>query len=831
MKKNETYPYSISWNLYTTLFLLSTATLAFELNLSRLFSVAQFYHFAFMIVSIALLGFGASGTLLAIFPKISFAPPEKSLSYLSLATSISMVGSFLIINLLPFDSFSIAWDHEQVLRLIIHYIALSTPFFFSGLSVGILLSRSVSKAGLTYGINLSGSALGCMIALFTPPLFGGEGTALLSGGIAALATVFSIIRINKQPISKSSFTQICVILLTGSMICFVTLDLGLRIITGKSFCWLELKISPYKSLSYSLQYPDTKLIFSQWNSFSKVDLARSSGIRSFPGLSYRYTKPPPAEDGLFVDGDELNPIILPGYDPEIFNFIPSAIVYLIHPSSEVLILEPRGGLEILAAKELGASHITAVEPNPLNLATSKHIYEDKKIQLIQDTGRSALRNKTNQFDIIVMPLNDSYHPVRSGAYSLAEEYRYTIEAFQDALASLKPNGLLIATRWLQTPPSETLRLFAIALTALDEKNASTNNQVLAFRSFNTGTVILKNGIFTDNELEIVRQFCKELAYDLIYLPDITPEEINRFNILPKPLYYQLFNQLLNSSNRQAFYRDYTYDIQPPTDNQPFFSHYFKWSQSRQVLAELGKTWQPFGGAGYFVIILILILASVLSSMIILLPAIIHQINKNLYKEKNKLDHIDQSKQRSQLNIIILYFALIGFAFLLVEIPLIQAFILYLGHPSYSLTVVLFSILLSSGVGSMLSEKLSTTKMLVVLVIILLISTVFLQTFFNSMPGSSSITRIIFTILFLAPIGLSMGVAFPGGLRWMGALYSNRSDQPIAQIWAVNGASSVIASIVAALLSISFGFSWVLIIGTSCYLGACIVILSTMKWKL
>ena len=158
----------ISWKLYSTLFLLSAATLAFEINLSRLFSVAQFYHFAFMIVSIALLGFGANGTLLALFPKIGFVPPEKSLSYLSLATSISMVGSFLTINLLPFDSFSIAWDHGQIWRLIIHYLALSTPFFFSGLSVGILLSRSIRKAGFTYGINLTGSALGCMIALFTP---------------------------------------------------------------------------------------------------------------------------------------------------------------------------------------------------------------------------------------------------------------------------------------------------------------------------------------------------------------------------------------------------------------------------------------------------------------------------------------------------------------------------------------------------------------------------------------------------------------------------------------------------------------------------------------
>ena len=170
-----------------SLFLLSAATLIFEINLTRLFAVAQFYHFAFMIVSLALLGFGASGTALAVWPQLASRPPQSTLGRLALAGGLSMLAAYLLINGLPFDSFSLAWDWRQVVILILHYFALALPFFFSGLAVGILLTASPQNAGQIYGVNLLGSALGCAAALAAPAWLGGEGAVVLSSGLAAAA--------------------------------------------------------------------------------------------------------------------------------------------------------------------------------------------------------------------------------------------------------------------------------------------------------------------------------------------------------------------------------------------------------------------------------------------------------------------------------------------------------------------------------------------------------------------------------------------------------------------------------------------------------------------
>jgi len=180
--------------IWLTLFLISAATLTFEITLTRLFSVEQFYHFAFMIVSIALLGFGASGTVLTIFPKMGRKDPQRSLGLLGLATGISILGAYLLIHKLPFDSFSIAWDRRQVGILVLHYVALATPFFFSGMAVGLLLDVYPKSAGQTYAVNLLGSAVGCVAAMLTPPYLGAEGTVALSSGLAALGTLLRSVR-------------------------------------------------------------------------------------------------------------------------------------------------------------------------------------------------------------------------------------------------------------------------------------------------------------------------------------------------------------------------------------------------------------------------------------------------------------------------------------------------------------------------------------------------------------------------------------------------------------------------------------------------------------
>ena len=477
-------------------------------------------------------------------------------------------------------------------------------------------------------------------------------------------------------------------------------------------------------------------------------------------------------------------------------------------------------MDILTAWELGASQITAVEVNPLIVSAADDIYHRRRVRVVLESDRSYLRRSKEAFDIILLSLSSSYHPVRSGAYSLAEDYRYTLEAFQDLLARLKPDGLLVVTRWLQTPPSESLRTFALGISALEASGLPPAECLVAYRSYNTATLLVKNGHFTPPELQEIREFTESRAYDLIYAPDINPQEVNQHNILPEPEYYQTFTALLNSQPRQNYYSTYPFNVSPPTDDHPFFGHFFKWSQAKQVWAELGKTWQPFGGAGYFVILALLLIATLLAIILVLLPAaasLFHHSPSNLQGITKVSPTVPY----------LLYFAWIGFAFLLVEIPLIQRFILYLGHPAYAMTAVLFTILLFSGLGSYFGKSMPLVYALGFLVAILFVAPMLLPVIFNLSLGLALGYRLCITLLLLAPIGFLMGIPFPSGIGWL--LAENDRSHLIPWVWGVNGATSVVSAVLAALLALSFGFGWVLRIGALCYAGAMFTILIT-GWR-
>jgi hypothetical protein len=578
-----------------------------------------------------------------------------------------------------------------------------------------------------------------------------------------------------------------------------------------------------------LQVPDAQVTHRRWNAFSRVDVVRSGGIHSLPGLSYRYLQSLPSSDGLLVDGDDLGPILRPRTDSTFVAYLPNAVAFHLRPRASALVLEPRGGLDVLTALTLSSGQITAIEINPL-IVEAVPIYRDPRLQVYVESDRSYLRRAQLKYGVILLSLASSFHPVRSGAYTLAEDYRYTVESFRDVLAHLTPGGLLVATRWLQDPPSEDLRLFALGVTALEKDQADPRAQIVAFRGFNTATILLKNGPFAPDELSSIRAFLAERAFDLTYAPDIQPEETNRYNILTESKYYQAYVSLLNSNPRESFYDDYDYDVRPPTDDHPFFGHYFKWAQTPQVLAGFGRAWQPFGGAGYFVIVALLLLAILLAVALILLPVAIWKRASRNAASPFPLRNL-------------LYFGLLGFAFLFVEIPLFQRFILYLGHPAYAVTVVLFSLLFFSGLGSRWSDRIPLRPSLATLVVLILIAPLLLPRFFAWTLSLPLTIRLGLTALVLSPLGLLMGVPFPAGIRLMkweqaaGVAPSRRVDRQshaeapsrgpadeaqggsIPWIWAVNGAASVIASILSALLALTFGFSWVLRLGALCYAGA------------
>ncbi len=774
---------------------LAAATLLFEIHLTRLFSVAQFYHFAFMIISLAMVGFGASGMLLALFPQAGARRPYAALALIALGYGIGSVAAYLLTIALPFDSFSIAWDPRQVGILVLHSLVLALPFFCSGAAVGMLFVRWPEQ---TATLNLAGSAAGCLLALLAPAWAGGEGVILLSGALGGVSALsFVLAERDGAWLRLASLAWL----------------IGCGVLAGSSPDFFALRLSPYKGLSYALQFPGARIASQRWNSFSRIDLVESGGIRSLPGLSYRYLGPLPPQQGLFVDGDDLSPVVQ--LSPAILSqeaasstlaftaYLPTAAAYALRPDAEVLVLEPRGGLELWTALAQGAVQVTAVEANPLIVEAAGGIYTAPQVTLAIEEPRSFVRRTPARYDVVVLALTTPYHPIRSGAYSLAEDYRYTVEAFRDDLAVLEPGGLLVVTRWLQVPPSESLRAYALAVTAVEASGGDPARQIAAFRGYATLTLLVKQGAFSDGELETLRNFTADRAFDLVALPGMRPEEANRYNVLERPVYAEVFADLLRAADREGWYTAYPFDVAPPTDDRPFFGHFFKSAQTGQVLAELGKSWQPFGGAGYFVLLAFLGLALTLAVPIVLLPWAVGRVRQRL------------RGTRGTMVCIGLYFALLGLGYLFIEIPLIQRFILFLGHPAYAMTAVLFSLLFFSGIGSLLSPRIPLRRALLLVAGLALATLLLLPPLFAAALPLPFGIRLCLAILTLAPLGMAMGMPFPLGLRWLDA----HAPQAVPWAWGVNGAASVVASVLAALLSLAAGFRWVLIVGVLCYVGA------------
>ncbi len=779
---------------YASLALLSAAALAFEITLTRLFSVTQWYHFAFLAVSVALLGYGASGTALSLVPRWARPPTNRRASILSVLFAIGVVGAYLSLNHLPFDSYRIAWERIQLLYLVLYYLALTVPFFCAGLVTGLLLTAHPDQANRLYAANLLGSALGGLVPVLFLPLVG-EGTVLAIAALGLLAAlVFHLQSPGLADGSSPRFPRL--LLLAASCV--------LLILSWFPPTLFQLQLSPYKGLSQVLRFPDAEVIWQRWNAFSRVDRVASSAIRSAPGLSLSYPGELPAQDGVFVDGDDLSPVLKTADVQGFTDFLPAALPHRLRPGGRSLVLEPKGGLDVRVALDQAVASVVAVESNPLLVDAAGIVYDDTRVRIAIEEGRSYARRSDELFDVIHLSLSDSYRPVTSGAYSLGERYDLTVEAFEDYLARLRPDGLLAVERWLQLPPSEMLRAGATAIEALRRAGVTDpGDQLVVVRDWQVGLVLIKNGPFKPAELVAIRTFCRERSLDLVAMPGLAEAEANQYNILDEPVYYRAFRQLL--ADPEVLYANQTYNVRPPTDDKPFFFHFFKWDQAQVVLQQLGKTWQPWGGSGYFVLVALLGVAVVTSGILILLP---------LAFQKGTAGEGKGLKGK-----VLLYFGLLGLGFLFVEIPLMQRFILFLGQPIYAFASVAAAILLFSGLGSLLAPRLSIRWTLPLLVVAILLYPLGLPVLFQALLGAPLAVRLLATTLCLAPLGLLMGTAFPSGLAWL----QERAPGLVPWAWAVNGCTSVLASVLAAMIALSAGFSWVLAAAAISYAGAWLAI--------
>jgi len=929
---------------------LAAAALLLESTLTRLLAVAQFYHFAFLVVSLALLGFGASGTLLSLAPGLNRIPTRTLLARSGLGFAASAGVAYAVVNLLPFDSYSIAWDRRQILYFACYYLALTLPFLSAGLGIGAALAASPGRSNVIYAANLLGSAGGVVLAPAFMVLAGVPGAVLASVLIALLPVAGTKGRRKaaaEPPKEKGRFGSrffllpFSFFLLAGVAALIV---LGALNLSGRG--WLGLALSPYKGLSYAQRYPGSVHLLGRWDAVSRVDVLENAGTRLLPGLSYTYTGAPPHQLGLSVDGDSVLP--LPLDRPEEFEaagYMPEAVAFTLRPGARTLVLEPGGGLGILQASAPGPQvsapgpqasapglqasapgpqasapglqasagdtgpgqagrEITAVTGNSLLRQAAAltnqqaNPYEYAAVDTVVAVPRVYLRQAGPEYGIIFQPLTDAYRPVASGAYSLAETYTLTVEAFTAVLKRLEPDGIFVISRWLQIPPSEDLRLVATLVSALEQIRSDTADgagtrpsgagtrpsgagpqalapgpqalapgpQALApgpqalvvYRGIQTLTALVKPAGWTAEELATVRAFAQSRRYDLVWAPDILPEETNRYNRLSTPEHYEAAKTLIESDNPDSFIRDYPYLIEPATDDRPFFFHFFRWSQTADVLATLGRTWQPFGGSGYLILFALLALVLVLSLVLILLPLLLRRtlLRRGASSEAGAATGArpsgvgDQACRRAPRSGIAAYFGLIGIAFMFVEIPLIQRWLLAFGHATYAFTAVVLVILAGSSLGSLTAtparrkaaaeppkekEKRKNLEPNLPFSIFLLpsgiaapvgVAVLSLITALAGGPlidaalGWPALLRVTALVLSLAPLAFMMGIPFPLGLAWI----ERAAPAATPWAWAVNGCASVIASVAAAILALSYGFTAVLLIGTLAYALAGLVIL-------
>ncbi|MBM4457505.1 MAG: hypothetical protein FJ011_07025 [Chloroflexi bacterium] len=606
-----------------------------------------------------------------------------------------------------------------------------------------------------------------------------------------------------------------------------------------------MAISPYKGLAHARRYPGSQLVFGRWDAIARVDVVAGAGMRALPGLSYAYKSTPPPQLGLALDADALQPITLvaPG-DFDAAAFLPEALAFELRPAGRVLVLASGGGLGVLQALAAGAQEATAVLEEPLArravavTAAAHDPFAHPAVRTADEPSRVVLRRTQESYDVVYLPLTVPYRPVTSGAYSLAETYGLTREMFEDALGRLAPAGVLAVTRWLQTPPSESVRLMATLIEALERRGVSRPADALvAYRGIQTITVLARPDGWPAEDLEQVRQFTESRRYDLVWAPDVRPDELNRFNRLPAVADHEATVELLDAAQRSEFYRRYPYAVAPATDDRPFFFHFFRWGQTRQTLALLGRTWQPFGGSGYFVLFALLALALVLSIGLIVAPLAVSRTvtHATASAAGDETGHVPGTSEvpgtwgeTRSISRPLLYFGLLGVAFLFVEIPLIQRWILAFGHATYAFAVVVFAVLVGAGAGSLAAHASWLPRRAVFPALIFLIVLTILggPQLVRIALGWPLAGRVALAVASLAPLAFLMGLPFPLGLAWAEARRPAAASL-IPWAWAVNGCASVIAAVLAAILALSFGFTAVLWLGAIGYAAAGVILTKSL----
>ena len=811
---------------YLALAVISAAILAYEVLLVRLFAIVQWHHFAFMAISIALLGFGASGTWLALRQDRVGSRFTAIFAVSAALFALSAPASFLAAQALPFNALAVVWDPGQLLYLLAMYLLLVVPFFCGATCVGLAFVCYGNEVGRIYAFNLIGSALGALgivaVLFVLPP----SDALRLIAAMGFIAT--ALVALNRRLVFWPAVSAGAVIL---AITVWVLPD-----------GWFALRISDYKGLPGALKVLGTKVLSERSGPLSLLSVVESPNVpfRYVPGLSLNAPAAPPDQLGVFVDGGSMTEITrFDGRRERLayLDYTTDALAYHLVAQPSVLVLGAGGARSVLQALYHRATRIDVVEldPNMVRLVGEDYaeyagnIYGRPEIRVHVAEARGFVTASRHEWDLVQLPLLDAFGAGAAGVHGLSETYIYTVEAFEHYLRRLRPGGWLSITRWLKLPPRDALKLFATALEALRRLGIETpEHRLVLLRGLNTTTLLVKNGVVTETEIAKAKAFSEERSFDLCYYPGISPDEVNRFNVLDQPYFFAGAKALIGAE-RDTFIARYKFDITPATDERPYFFDFLKWRTLPELMAI-----RRAGGAGLLelgsvILVATLIQAMALSAVLIMAP---------LWARRRVL------ARSPQIWRVAAYFLALGLAFLFVEIAFIQKFILFLGHPLYAVAVVLTGFLLFAGVGSGASSwfaervdawhnrahpgrglQLSAIQLSVVGIIALsLLYILILPRVFDSLLYLTDVAKILVSLGLIAPLAFFMGMPFPLGLSqvWLGA----RALVPWA--WGVNGCASVLSAILATLIAMNLGFSTVVLAASLLYASAAAVFRRPLK---
>ncbi len=786
---------------FTGLLLLSLATLLLELALTRVLSVSLWYHFGFLVISTALLGFGASGVTLALWARLrERADLGRSLASCSLCFACSTLLTFWLMQRIPFDPFSIAVDRRQFLFMPIYLVVVALPFFCSGLGISLLLTRGGREVTRLYAFDLVGAGLGCGLITLVLPRFGGSGSVVIAAFIGALAALsFS------WPSQK--------FLAAGAAVAAILL----LAVSFRSSQWLPIHVSANKQSS------PIRPIYAAWNTLSLVQVVESPAKDGEPGFRRLIIDAGTAATGM----QDLRPGVrtVLQQHPEAIDD-DSDIVYIGKPAARVLIIGSGGGNQVLEALKQKAASITAVEINPATndiVANCMNdywggLFHQPEVHLVTDEGRSFLRRSQEKYDAIISVHTISNAAVASGALSLAENYVFTREAFDDYLDHLTPNGILFFTR----PEAQIPRLLSTARESFAARNmGSVANHMFAFtnaaeserskgRASFAAVFLLQKSEIPPSQLQQIRQVLKDdggngFRPKILYSPDEQADVSSR-------LYYEI----AAAPDLQAIYDRSDAQLAPATDDQPFFNQHMRWSRIRwRTIVDLFSQKKPDDARmsledrpiAEVTLLVLLVQSALIAAACILLPLIV--FHRQATWEQRPLAWLG-------------YFAALGLGYIMVEIALLQRFLLFLGQPIYTYAVILAGLLIFSGVGSWIAGRMNQThslrRSLVIALAAIAMAALITPPVFQFFLGYALGVRVAISLLLVAPLGLALGMPFPLGLR----LASAQATSIGAWAWGVNGFFTVIGTVLALILGMIFGFRMVLLLAALCYAGALLV---------